>query len=100
MGANNNKVETSTFVKINGEIPADSYLSQNVMIGYSEDGLYADTSQKVDVAFYSKGNIIAGLIIPQLMPVQFKDKYEIVDIESDGTLLSYNIKNNQSLFYQ
>ena len=56
--ADESKVETSTYLTLGGMIPEDAYMSERVMIGYSKDGLYADTKQTVEVSFFKKGNLI------------------------------------------
>lgn len=90
MTSNNNKIETSTFVELKGDIPNDVCLGQNVMIAYSKKGLYEDTYQKVEVSFYTSGNLMTGLILPTIMPFHVIQDYTIVNVQSDGTTLVYN----------
>lgn len=93
MTADNNKIETETFLTLQGDVPSDTYLGQDVRIGYSYDGLYEDTSQSVQIAYYQKGNLFSALILPRIPILGWSDAgtdLRIVDIQSDGTLLSYN----------
>lgn len=90
MTSNNDKIETSTFVELKGDIPNDAYLGQNVMIGYSKKGLYEDTRQKVEMSFDTSGNLMTGLILPTIMPVRVIRDYAIVNVQSDGATLVYN----------
>ena len=85
-------IETGTFLLLQGYIPDDAYTGQRVRIGYSSsDGLYANPDQKVQVSYYVDGNVLTGLILDWLIPFQSaKTDLQIVDIQSDGSLLAYN----------
>lgn len=56
-------------------------------IGYGKDGLYADTKQTVEVSFFKKGNLITAYVLPKVAAPVFN----ITDVQSDGTLLIYNV---------
>lgn len=90
MTADNNMIETSTFLEIKGDIPSDAHLGQDVMIGYSKKGLYEDTKQKVELSFYTSGNLMTGFILPTIMPFRVIEDYTITNVQSDGSLLVYN----------
>ena len=93
MTASNNMIETNTFLVLQGYIPDDAYTGQRVRIGYSSsDGLYANPDQTVQVSYYVDGNVLTGLILDWFIPFQSaKTDLRIVDIQSDGSLLAYNM---------
>lgn len=93
MTASNDMIETNTFLVLQGYIPDDAYTGQRVRIGYSSsDGLYANPDQTVQVSYYVDGNVLTGLILDWLIPFQSaKTDLQIVDIQSDGSLLAYNM---------
>ncbi|WP_102371464.1 hypothetical protein [Enorma phocaeensis] len=93
MTASNNMIETNTFLVLQGYIPDDAYTGQRVRIGYSSsDGLYANPDQTVQVSYYVDGNVLTGMILDWLIPFQSaKTDLRIVDIQSDGSLLAYNM---------
>lgn len=90
MTADNNMIETSTFLELKGDIPSDAHLGQDVRIGYSKRGLYEDTKQKVEVSFYTSGNLMTGFILPTILPFRTHKDYSIVNLQSDGSQLVYN----------
>ena len=92
--ADESKVETSTYLTLGGMIPEDAYMSERVMIGYSKDGLYADTKQTVEVSFFKKGNLITAYVLPRIQTATVDSAariFNIIDVQSDGTLLTYNV---------
>ena len=93
MTASSNMIETNTFLVLQGYIPDDAYMGQRVRIGYSSsDGLYANPDQTVQVSYYVDGNLLTGLILDWLIPFQSaRTDLQIVDIQSDGSLLAYNM---------
>lgn len=93
MTASNDMIETNTFLVLQGYIPDDAYTGQRVRIGYSSsDGLYANPDQTVQVSYYVDGNVLTGLILDWLIPFQSAETdLRIVDIQSDGSLLAYNM---------
>lgn len=92
MTASNDMVETGTFVVLEGNIPYDAYTGQRVCIGYSSsEELYANPDQIVQVSYYVDGNLLTGLILDRIIPFQSAGTdLQIVDIQSDGSLLAYN----------
>ena len=66
MTAKQDRVETDTYVALQGNIPSDCYLGQLVRIGYSKEGLYQDTNQSVEVDYMVKGNLLMNVILPGL----------------------------------
>ena len=92
MTASSNMIETNTFLVLQGYIPDDAYTGQRVRIGYSSsDGLYANPDQTVQISYYVDDNVLTGLILDWLIPFQSAETdLQIVDIQSDGSLLAYH----------
>lgn len=91
MSTEKNGAETDTFIQVSGDIPAGCHLGQRVRVGYSKDGLYEDVHQKVELSFFTSGNVMTGWILPRLSPFRAAEDYKIEDIASDGTLLVYKV---------
>lgn len=89
--AGDDKVETSTYLTLGGTIPEYAYLGERVMIGYSKDGLYADTKQNVEVSFFKKGNLVTAYLLPMIQIDPAAPVFGITDVQSDGSLLAYNV---------
>ena len=91
MTASEDLVETGTFLVLEGNVPDDVHTGQRVRIGYSSsDGLYSDPTQMVQISYYVDDNLL-GSLLNSIIPFQSADTdLQIVDIQSDGSLLAYN----------
>ncbi|OUO19511.1 hypothetical protein [Collinsella sp. An307] len=94
MTSGDDRIETNTFVVLEGNIPQDAHIGQDIRIGYSFDGLYDNPDQMVQVAYREKGSLFTGFILP-LVPFfgssGTSDDLQVVDIQSDGSVLTYNM---------
>lgn len=95
MTESSDMVETGTFLVLQGNVPDSTYVGQRVRIGYSSsEGLYANPDQTVQVSYYIDGNLLSGFIWDSIFPFQSTETdLQIVDIQSDGSLLAYNRAN-------
>ena len=93
MTSGDDKIETNTFIVLECNVPQDAYIGQDIRIGYSYDGLYDNPDQMVQVAYREKGSVFTGLILP-LVPFfgssSVDDDLQVIDIQSDGSMLTYN----------
>ena len=81
---------TATSLTMKGNIPSHAKTGQSIRIGYSKNGLYEDTSQKVEVAYFIDGNLLNDIIHMVLGSARrASDDLTIVDVKSDGSLLEY-----------
>ena len=92
MGSTDAMAETDTFLLLEGNVSDDAHVGQRVRIGYSSaEGLYANPDQTVQVAYRVDGNLLTGLILRKLVPVQDAGTdLTVAGIQSDGTRLAYN----------
>lgn len=92
MTASSSMVETGTFLTLQGKIPDDAHIGQRVRIGYSSrEGLFANPDQIVQMAYFVDDNLLGGLL-NWIIPFQSAGTdLQIVDIQADGSLLSYNV---------
>ena len=85
---------THTSLTMKGRIPDYAEVGQSIRIGYSRDGLFADTSQKVEVAYYYDGTLFNKIIHTVLGSIlgsarKTSDDLKITNVKSDGSLLRY-----------
>ena len=75
-----------------GNIPSHAKEGQSIRIGYSKSGLYEDTSQKVEVAYFIDGNLLNDIIRMVFGSARrASDDLTIIDVKSDGSLLQYYV---------
>jgi hypothetical protein len=90
--ADGNSRPTGTYIVLQGDIMDRAHEGQSVQIGYSKDGLYEDTSQKVAIAYEIDSNAFFWLL-NKVMPFATAKDLKIIDLQSDGTLLTYYVAN-------
>ena len=83
---------TATSLTMKGNIPSHAKEGQSIRTGYSKSGLYEDTSQKVEVAYFIDGNLLNDIIRMVFGSARrASDDLTIIDVKSDGSLLQYYV---------
>lgn len=78
-------------LKLSGNIPAKAVAGRSILIGYSDsDGIIANPSQKVEIAYFVQGNALQLLLKSQLSIRAAADDLQITDYSLTSNPLVYN----------